>query len=511
MRNLPTLLSQNRLAQNRQTAKKKLALLTNLQKAETDKYAAAHGVAETTLMENAAAAAAELIQRHYPQGEVAILVGFGNNGGDGLVTARLLAKNGRRVTVLALTPNKMKSAAATAARAKWDGEAYELSPQTAAEHLPRAAVVVDGLFGTGLNRPLDEAVKEVAKICAALADKGGKGKQMVALDCPSGVNGDDGTASEGHFTAARTIAFAAAQPGHYLYPGQAARGELTVADIGIPNSFWDGFTPLIALNHPFLWPLGEPTWESHKYSRGHLLIGGGKEMSGAARLAGAAAVAALKVGGGAATIAVPTAAQALYAATSPEIILRKFADLKGWSELCRRDNVAAIAVGCGGGKAAGAMATVALETAKPIVVDADAITELGGELPKLLHQNAVWTPHRGEFAKVFPESAANLGGARSAKGDGVLLLKGAATIINWDGGCIINGDAPPWLATAGSGDVLSGIIGGLLASGLAANQAAAGGCWLHGKAAAIVGKGLIASELPSALPTAITEASNCEL
>ena len=493
MRDLPTL-----LPQNWQKTRKSLVLLSSEQKAAADKHAAEHGVAAATLMENAGAAAASLIQKHYPRGEVAVLAGFGNNGGDGLVAARLLAKNGRLVKVLQLDSEKMKSEAALAMRAAWRGESHELSPQTAAEHLAAAAAVVDGLFGTGFNRPLPAAVKSVAEIC--------RDKNVVALDCPSGLSGDDGRVAAGHFTAERTITFAAAQPGHYLYPGRAATGELTVADIGVPDSFWRRLVPRFALNHPLLWRLKKPNWRSHKYERGHLLVGGGEEMSGAARLA---AMAALKVGGGAATIAVPQKAQNLYAAASPEVILRKFAGVNDWDALCRRDNIRAIAVGSGGGGNAGAMAKAALKTAKPIVVDADAITALGSDGLSSLHENAVWTPHSGEFARAFPLLEPDLKGAMATKTKGVLLLKGAATVIIWSGGCIVNSGAPPWLATAGSGDVLSGIIGGLLAGGIAPNLAAAAGCWLHSKAAAIIGEGLIASELPAALPKAIEEANNC--
>ncbi len=483
-----------------------LTLLTTEQKAAADAYAETVGVPGAALMENAGAAAAHFINRLYPHGEITFLVGFGNNGGDGFVAARLLAKNGRRVKTLQFAPHKMTSSVAIAARNAWSGQWAEIAAGGPPKPEELGDVVADCLFGTGLNRALPNELGGLAELCRSKAAK------VVALDCPSGLNGNNGELGKGHFHADHTIAFAAAQPGHYLYPGREACGEITVADIGIPNQFWRELEPKFALNHPLLWraKLRKPNWQSNKYSRGHLLIGGGEEMSGAARLAGAGALAALKVGGGAVTIAVPQNAESLYAATSPEIILRKFADLKDWEAMCRRPNIHAIAVGSGGGGAAAPMAKVALKTTKPCVVDADAITRLGPELPKLLHRNCVWTPHSGEFAKVFPALRPGLE-AMEAKFEGTLLLKGATTIVTDGDTAIINAEGPPTLATAGSGDVLSGIIGGLAAGGLGPYQAAAAGCWLHGAAARFVGDGLIASELPFALPKAIAAANNCEL
>ena len=517
-------------------------------------------------METAATKAAQFIATNFSASKkVVVLAGFGNNGGDGLVVARLLAAKHRKVAVLGWQLEKAKAPEAIKAAKKLAGsqaiKPTPLSLDSFKTHIASGAVVVDALFGIGFYGKLPLELASIARLCEEARSK----VKVVALDCPSGggagesssggsgknsgwgsgekAGGYSGKASGGGsggefspgknpvegssdpqagFTADHTLAFAAAQPSHYLQPHRT--GKLKVIDIGIPEGFWQQVKPKYALNHPFLWqgwfkPL---TRQSHKYSRGSVLVSGGDQMSGAARLAG---YAALKCVSGASTIAVPAKAMALYAATPPEVILRTYKTASQWQKLCQPKNIDSIVVGCGGGTQATRLASIALATKKPIVVDGDAIQ------PQLsLHQNAVWTPHLGEFRRICPALSSKspfisnpqmletLPQAIPAKfKQATLVLKGSTTLIHWGGvhwggdQFILNADAPPQLATAGSGDVLSGVIGSLLAGGFVPPLAAAAGVWLHAKAAELLGLGLTASQLSQALPQAVNEATNCRL
>ena len=486
-------------------------------------------------METAATKAAQFIATNFSASKkVVVLAGFGNNGGDGLVVARLLAAKHRNVAVLGWQLEKAKAPEAIKAAKKLAGsralKPTPLSLDSFKTHITDGAVVVDALFGIGFYGKLPLELATIARLCEEARSK----VKVVALDCPSGggavessSGGSGGASGEGSsdpqagFTADHTLAFAAAQPSHYLQPHRT--GKLKVIDIGIPEGFWQQVKPKYALNHPFLWqgwfkPL---TRQSHKYSRGSVLVSGGDQMSGAARLAG---YAALKCVSGASTIAVPAKAMALYAATPPEVILRTYKTASQWQKLCQPKNIDSIVVGCGGGTQATRLASIALATKKPIVVDADAIQ------PQLsLHQNAVWTPHLGEFRRICPafihtlsskspfisnpQMLETLPQAIPAKfKQATLVLKGSTTLIHWGGDqFILNADAPPQLATAGSGDVLSGVIGSLLAGGFVPPLAAAAGVWLHAKAAELLGLGLTASQLSQALPQAVNEATNCRL
>jgi len=493
-------------------ARAKLLLLDNSQKFAADKHSIQSGISGFNLMENAATKAANFIAKHYPKGKVLVLAGFGNNGGDGLVVARLLAKHGRKVAVLGWQLAKAKAPEAKRAAQEWHRQAQTLplNLENLTEQMKGAGVIVDALFGIGFRGNLPPMLEQVARVCPQ--------NKVVALDCAS-------------IPASHTLAFISAQPIHYLDLNKT--GKLKVLDIGVPESFWKTITPKYALNHPCLWqgcfkPL---TRQSHKYSRGSVLISGGEQMSGAARLA---AFSALKCLSGAATIAVPNESMALYAAARPEIILRTYKTASQWQAMCLAKNINAIAVGCGGGKKAVALARTALATKKPIVVDADAINE-----SLVFHSNTIWTPHLGEFQRLYPKGSAeglvNGEGLTKINGEAltkmnsealtkmngkaltknqaeaVLVLKGSTTVIHKRNYVILNADASPHLATAGSGDVLSGIIASLLANGFEPQTAAMAGVWLHSKAAAILGAGLTAGELPQALPLAVNEASNCLL
>jgi NAD(P)H-hydrate epimerase len=334
----------------------------------------------------------------------------------------------------------------------------------------------------------------------------------VAIDIPSGVHGDSGQVLGAAPRAALTVTFFRAKPGHMLLPGRALCGELIVADIGIPASVLDEITPATSANGPQLWQhqLRWPHAASHKYSRGHVLIVGGAEMTGAARLA---ARAARRVGTGMVSIAAPEAARAIYLAGDPGNLVTGLTDTPDIEELVADKRRTAVLVGPGNGAtmATGRHAISALRAGKPVVVDADALSAFAHAPDDLFGFTrrcpCVLTPHDGEFARLFSTEGDRLQRARRAaeRCGAVVLLKGADTVIAApDGRAAVNGNAPAWLATAGSGDVLAGLIVGLLAQGVPPFQAACAGAWMQGEAASRFGAGLIAEDLPEQIPAVLS-------
>ncbi len=460
------------------------ALLTPEQMGQADKAAARQGHAGPALMAAAGRAVARAIQRRVSRCRVLVLAGPGNNGGDGYVAARLLAQDGWPVRLAALAPPRAGSDAAGAARL-WRGPAAAFTPEEAA----RADVVVDAVFGAGLIRPVDGVV--AATLRAA--------KRIVAIDVPSGLDGATGL-TLGYAPAAElTVTFFRLKPGHLLLPGRELCGRIELADIGIPDAVLDGIAPASFANLSTLWRLPALTADSHKYTRGHVTVVGGAKMTGAARLA---AEAARRAGAGMVTIAACGAADT-YRSGEPGLLVSE-AVIPGLLTDDRRKVWV-----CGPGLGADDARRVfpALLAANRIVVgDADVFSAFAGN-PDGLRGVAVLTPHAGEFARVFGAPAHDrLSAARAAaaRTGAVVLLKGADTIITApDGRAAINLSAPPWLATAGAGDVLSGLIGGLLAQGMPAWEAAAAGAYLHGRAAALAGPGLIVEDLLPALIRAL--------
>lgn len=460
-----------------------------------DALAMAGGIAGERLMEAAGFAVAREVRRRFPPCRVAILCGPGNNGGDGFVVARLLRRAGYgvRLALLGDVANLKGDAALMAAR--WQGAVEPLSPSV----LERARVVVDALFGAGLARPLNGTAAEI------IAELEHRRLPVIAVDVPSGVDGDTGAILGAAPQAVATVTFFRKKPGHLLLPGRLRCGEVVVADIGIPSTVLAEVEPPVAENTPSLW-LDRFPWphpEGHKYRRGHLVVVGGAAMTGAARLA---ARAARRAGAGLVTIAAPPEALAVYRAGDPGTIVASLDEYGGLLDDPRKN---AVVLGPGGGAGGGLRDRVlaALRTGKAVVLDADGLTAFADqprELFKALSANSVLTPHDGEYARLFGKSdGSRLERARHAAGraGAVVLLKGADTVIaHPDGRAVINANAPPWLATAGSGDVLAGLIGGLLAAGMEAFDAAACGAWLHGAAAAAFGPGLIAEDLAEALP-----------
>ena len=460
---------------------------------------AASGVAENMLMENAGRAVADAVAAHYPGRKALVLCGPGNNGGDGYVAARLLKEQGFAVRVAALPP---KTELAKAMAARWTGSTEPLTPAA----LKDAGVIVDAIFGAGLSRPLGKDMGAVVDAVNA------SGIPVVTVDMPSGVEGDNGK-TDAAIRADLTIAFYAKRPAHLLYPGRGLCGAVLVADIGIPANAVKN--PKLFEIEPKLWgdEFPVPHQGTHKYARGSVLVVSGPvHATGAARLA---ARAALRVGAGLVSVASPPGAVAVNAAHLTAVMVKPFNGAKGLKTLLadKRINAMVLGPGLGVGAATRTLVMTALAAKRNMVLDADALTSFAGN-PKALFAkltaNCVLTPHEGEFEKLFPgilkKSASRVEAARAAakRSGAVVILKGPDTVIAApDGTAAINANAPATLATAGSGDVLAGLVGGLMAQGMAPAKAAMAAAWLHGDAAGRFGSGLIAEDLPEMLPESL--------
>jgi NAD(P)H-hydrate epimerase len=477
------------------------ALLTCPEMAAADKAAIATGVSGLRLMEAAGAAVAREIAARFARGSVAVLCGPGNNGGDGFVVARLLRAEGWDVRVGLLGAREALRGDAAAMAGRWDGAIEPASPAM----LSGDTLVVDAMFGAGLSRPLDGAA---LALVASMA-----GRRVVAVDVPSGVAGDSGEVLGAAPRAALTVTFFRRKPGHLLYPGRGLCGETVVADIGIPASVLDAIAPCVFANEPPLWLDAFPRYaaDGHKYDRGHAVVVGGAVLTGAARLA---ARAAARAGAGLVTIAADPRAVPVYAAGPASLMVRPMSTLADFAALVDdpRRNVVLLGPGNGADAACTARVRAALAARKACVLDADALTAFSGDPPDLfarLNEGCVLTPHDGEFARLFPDLAGDrLSRARGAarRANAIVLLKGADTVVAGpDGRAAINANAPPWLATAGSGDVLAGLVAGLRAQGMPAFEAACAACHMHGAAAMRFGPGLVADDLPDLVPPVLAD------
>lgn len=487
-------------------------LLTTHQMYEADASAAEAGTPGRVLMERAGMAVADAICDRWDARPTVVLCGPGNNGGDGFVIARILAGRDWPVSVHMLGERDSLSGDAGLAAADWQADTTPLSPTSADD----AMLVVDALFGAGLARPLEGVVAELA-LKSQDTDV-----PYVAVDVPSGIDGNTGQPNGAAFAADLTVTFHRAKPGHFLLPGRTHCGELVVADIGIPEG---EVTPAQFLNNPDMWAASFPrlTDTGHKYSRGHaVVVSGPIAQTGAARLA---ARGALRAGAGLVTVASPEDALAVNAAQLTAIMVAEFDGAPGLTEIMKdaRKNAALIGPGCGVGPFTRTRAIALLHSEASIVLDADALTSFEGfqdMLWKEVHRSTasptsrstVITPHEGEFRRLFPDLVEHEGGrpgrAReaAARSGTVVVLKGPDTVIAApDGRVAINANAPPTLATAGSGDVLAGFVLAQLAQGVPAFQAACIAVWLHGEAATHFGPGLIAEDLPEMLPEVLED------
>jgi NAD(P)H-hydrate epimerase len=479
-------------------------LLTTAEMYRADQAAIAAGVAGVRLMENAGAAVARAVMAQAsPGARVSVLCGPGNNGGDGFVAARHLRTAGYDVRLALLGDPATLSGDAARHADVWGGEVEALDPACVAD----AVVVVDALFGAGLTRPLEGAPANVATALNA------RDAPVVAVDVPSGISGDTGAVvGDLAVRATETVTFFRAKPGHLLSPGADHCGRVTCADIGIPARVLTDIEPNHWRNEPALWADTWPwrTRASHKYRHGHVLVIGGATATGAARLG---ARAALRTGAGLVTLAVPEATLATYAAESPSLITTPIAAEADLDAILQdtRKNTVLIGPGSGVGEITRDRVRRIAADGRAGVLDADALTAFASDpdsLAGLAHARLVVTPHEGEFARLFPDlSGDKLTRSRAAaeRLGAVVVLKGADTVVAApDGRVAIADNAPPDLATAGTGDVLSGIITGALAQGLAPFSAACAGVWLLGEAARDGGPGLISADLPERLPRALT-------
>ncbi len=483
------------------------AILSVAEMYAADKAAEATGVPSLALMESAGAAVANLIAAKWPRKRVLVLCGPGNNGGDGFVAARRLAERGWPVQVALATEVASLNGDPAVNAARWNdiGPISSLSR----ELLTDDPLVVDALFGAGLSRPLEGATADVV---AAINHRA---LTCVAVDVPSGVEGDTGEILGGIAPrCAATVTFFRPKPAHFLYPARALCGELVVADIGIPQSVLTRIRPRTAHNAPPLWRLPRWTWSDHKYDHGYGIVFGGDAMTGAARLA---ARAARRVGAGLLRLAVPAASVAQYAAAEPGAFVQALETEADLEELLadRRRNGVLIGPGAGVGQTTRRRVLRILASGRAAVIDADALTSFADE-PALFFAAiaaakapVVLTPHDQEFARLFgAPTGSRLTRARAAaaRSGAVIVLKGADTVVAAPSGAAsIASNAPVWLATGGTGDVLAGLVLGLLVQGLEGWEAANAAVWLHGEAGRRIGRGLLAEDLPEALPGVLAD------
>jgi hydroxyethylthiazole kinase-like uncharacterized protein yjeF len=487
-----------------------IELLTTAEMAQADRLAIGAGTPGIRLMENAGRAVADVVVRASPRGAptVCVVAGPGNNGGDGFVCACILAGRGYPVRLLLLGDrDRLKGDAAEAAQ-RWQGPVEAATPAA----LQGAGIVVDALFGAGLDRPVDGPAR------AMIEAVNGADVPVVAVDLPSGINGDSGAVMGVAVNASHTMTFFRRKPGHLLLPGRLHCGSVEVADIGIPDTVLDSIHPSAFVNAPALWadrfPVPQPG--GHKYRRGHaVVVSGDVSHTGAARLA---ARGALRAGAGLVTIASPRDALAVNAASNLAVMVRPVDgadELTAWLSEPRLNTVV-LGPGGGVGQPMREMVLAALAGERAVVLDADALTSFA-EAPDTLFaaikarvgSPTVLTPHQGEFARLFSDisqateitSKCERAKAAAAASGAIVLLKGSDTVAATpQGRASITENAPPWLATAGSGDVLAGFVAGLLAQGMPGFKAASAATWLHGETGSEAGPGLIAEDLPEALP-----------
>jgi len=484
-----------------------IELLTSAEMAEADRLTIAGGVPGMTLMERAGRAVADAVSARRQGRPVTVVAGPGNNGGDGFVAARILADRGTPVRVLLVGARSRLRGDAAEAASRWAGPTENATPDA----LDPDHVVVDALFGAGLDR-------DVTGLARAMIEAMNRARApVIAVDLPSGINGTTGQVMGLAARVAHTITFFRRKSGHLLLPGRLHCGTVEIADIGIPARVLETIAPTTFANEPGLWreafPVRQP--DGHKYTRGHaVVVSGGMSTTGAARLA---ARGALRAGAGLVTLASPQDALAVNAAASLAVMVRAVDGAAALAEFLADARRNAVVLGPGGGVGGDMRAAVAaaLGSQAAVVLDADALTSFADEpdavfdLVRSRPQPVIMTPHEGEFSKLFrvisgdAKLLSKLEQARvaAAASGAVLLLKGADTVVAApDGRASIAANAPAYLATAGAGDVLAGMVAGLLAQHMPAFEAASAAVWLHGEAAAAFGPGLISEDLPDALP-----------
>ncbi len=462
--------------------------------ASADAAAIAGGVSGLTLMERAGCAVADAVCARFDRQAAWVLCGPGNNGGDGYVVARVLKDRGWPVEVRSFGEPATQDA--RAARARWEGVTRPLNGGL------EPGVWIDALFGAGLSRALEGPAAAAA---LRMAETPGR---VVAVDVPSGVPGDTGMPIGPAGRAAVTVTFHAKKPAHVLEAGHSRCGDVIVADIGLGAT-----ESRVTENGPELWlsRFPWPSAASHKHARGRMVVVSGEAWStGAARLA---ARAGLRIGAGLVTVLSPPEALRINAGHLEAVMLRGFETDLELEQAAKDVDAAVIGPAAGIGEPTLLNVLALARTGAALILDADAITVFRDdpeELFSLLDRDDVLTPHVGEFERLFPgllaSSPERIAAARSAseRAGAVVLLKGSDTVIAApDGRCAVNANGSPWLATAGSGDVLAGFIGGLVAQGMESFEAACAGAWIHSEAAELHGPGLISEDLPGLAPAVL--------
>lgn len=474
------------------------ALLVNQEARSADQATIASGTPGETLMENAGRAVTTVIRDYFQPCPVLVLCGNGNNGGDGFIIARLLKEQGWQVTVCQLGEIDLEKEDAINARAKWQQTGGKNTPYFS-ELLSTHKLIVDAIYGTGLDREITGATAEL------INEINKTPVPVVSVDIPSGINGDSGDIMGTALEAMHTVTFSYPKPGHFLLPGKVNTGHLHVIDIGISGK---ELKPQHFLNVPFLWKdqLPHLTPDTHKYTRGHaLVVGANLGNTGASKLA---ALSALRCGAGLVSIACSSEALPVYAASLLAVMTKPYTKINQLDSLMEDKHITSILIGPGNGisDVTREQTLHLLSHKKACVIDADAISafkENPSPLFAAIKAPTVITPHEGEFSRLFWVKGSKMQRAiAAAKESGaVIVLKGNDTVIAApDGRVAINHNAPVWLATAGAGDVLSGLIAGLLAQSVPAFEAACMGVWMHGEAASLFGPGLIADDLPDYIP-----------
>ncbi len=439
----------------------------------------------------------DLIRSLYKRQPVLILAGPGKNGSDGLVIANHILEQRWPVRVCFIGNVDELSTEAKAAYEKYPWEILSLSELGQIEE----DLIIDSLFGSGLNREIASPLSDL------IHDLNQSSKQIISLDIPSGIGSESGQILGMAFKATHTISFLRPKFGHLLFPGKAHCGQLHLINSGILEATVSALRVKYWQNEPFYWRslFPRPKTSDHKYSRGHALIFGGDRMTGAARLT---ARAARRTGAGLVTIASHDQVRSVYQYDTGVIV----DSWENWDKLLNDPRIGTVAIGPGAETTMLKSYVISLcKYKKRMVLDADVLTAFSNERDFLfqnIQSNSVLTPHEGEFRKLFPELIdAPIGRVQQAleaakQSRSIVVFKGNQTVIAApDGRAFFNNGAPPTLATAGTGDVLTGIITGLLAQGVPAFEASAMAVWIHGEAAKQFGAGLIAEDLPDLLPS----------
>jgi NAD(P)H-hydrate epimerase len=482
-------------------------ILSNEQMANADRITMDSGIDGFGLMQNAGNSASSIILERYKPCKVMIMCGPGNNGGDGFVIAQRLLENGFTVDVASLIKIENYKGDALLAAKQYKGEIFNFSDL----EIKNYDLVVDALFGTGFSKELDKELQNIfIKIKQASIP-------VVAIDIPSGVNGSTGEASNNCCNADLTITFCRKKIGHVLMPGMEKCGEIIICDIGIPDASVQKAGYSLIENNPLIWQeYFKPKQRSdNKYNYGHCVIFGGSKLTGAARLA---ARSAMRIGSGLCSISCNKDASIIYRTAEPHVMINDWDHCSEFIDFIDDPKKNAVLIGPGAGVDLGddlvnvIKKTCRLEN-KKVVLDADALTVFQNkeeELYQFLHKDCILTPHDGEFSRIFPDlinknkiekaiMAAKLSGAN-------ILLKGADTIIaEPEGRIVVNNNGTADLATGGSGDILAGLIIGLLAQRIPAFEASCLAAYIHGRAAQIIGHGLVATDIPDKIPEILSE------